>query len=176
MKAAFPAMFLLTALAAAPAQAAVPWNPRAPENTQRLPTFNYATVEAVLGSIRAKWQRSGNNPARPLLVVTFPNNRRAVISLLSCNADGSSCRGLGIQSSWNAPAGVPRARLDQAVDGFNQRYALTKALITGQGRPGIQRYLTGDYGFIRGDLAVNLLNFADQADLFAQQVIAPLSR
>ena len=175
MKRAYPAL-LLTALLAAPAGAAVPWNPSSPENRQVLPTFNYATVEAVLGSIRAKSQRAGTNPAQPIIVATFPNNRRAVLTLLSCNANGSVCRGMGIQSSWNAPAGVARPQLDEAVDRFNQRYALTKALITAQGRPAIQRYLTADYGFIRGDLAVNLINFASQADLFAAQVIAPLSR
>ena len=175
MKRALPALLTFLFLAA-PAGAAVPWNPSSPENRQVLPTFNYATVEAVLAGIRAKSQRAGTNPSQPIIVATFPNNRRAVLTLLSCNANGSACRGMGIQSSWNAPAGAARPQLDEAVDRFNQRYALTKALITAQGRPAIQRYLTADYGFIRGDLAVNLLNFASQADLFASQVIAPLSR
>ena len=175
MKRALSAL-LLAAAAVAPAGAAVPWNPASPENRQVLPTFNYATVESVVGAIRARSQRAGTNPAQPILVVTFPNGRRAVVTLLSCNANGSACRGMGIQSSWNAPANVARPQLAEAVDRFNQRYALTKALITAQGRPAIQRYLTGDFGFIRGDLAVNLINFASQADLFAAQVIAPLSR
>lgn len=38
----------------------------------------------------------------------------------------------------------------------------------------MQRYLTADYGFIRGDLAVNLLVFASQVDKFAKEVLAPL--
>ena len=38
------------------------------------------------------------------------------------------------------------------------------------------RYLTADYGFIRGNLAVNLLVFASQADIFANQVLRPLER
>jgi hypothetical protein len=44
------------------------------------------------------------------------------------------------------------------------------------GRPALQRYLTADYGFIRGDLAVNLLVFAEQADTFARDVLRPLGR
>ena len=41
------------------------------------------------------------------------------------------------------------------------------------GRPALQRYLTADYGFIRGNLAVNLLVFAGQMDLFAAEVLRP---
>ena len=66
---------------AAPAQAQVPWNPRAPENNQVRPSFNYATVEEVLNAIGARHERSGTSPARPLIVVTFANGRRAVLSL-----------------------------------------------------------------------------------------------
>lgn len=163
-------------LLAAPASAAVPWNPRAPENSHHLPTFNYSTVETVLDSIRAQHRRAGTSAARPLIVVTFPNGRRAVISLLSCTADGSACKALGIQSSWNAPAGTAPARLQDAVNRFNQRYSFSKAYVSAQGRPALQRYLTGDYGFMRGDLAVNLLVFADQAQRFANEVIRPLNR
>jgi hypothetical protein len=156
-------------------QAQVPWNPAAPENRQLLPAFSYATVEAVLTAIRARHQRASANPGRPMLVVNFPNGRRAVVSLLSCNPDGSSCKALGVQSSWAAPAGVTRPRLDEAVARFNQRYSFSKAYVTGQGRLAVQRYLTADYGFIRGDLAVNLLVFADQANRFANEVVKPLT-
>lgn len=176
MKAALPALALLgAALAPVAAEAQVPWNPRAPENNQRYAAFNYASVEQVLGAIGARAQRSGSNPARPMLVVTFPNGRRAVVSLLSCNADGSACRALGIQSSWNAPAGVAQPRLAAAIETFNQRYSFSKAYMSAAGRPAVQRYLTADYGFIRGDLAVNLLVFAQQADRFANEVLRPLA-
>ena len=99
-----------------------------------------------------------------------------MISLLSCNADGSVCRALGIQSSWNAPAGAAPARIAAAIEQFNRRYSFAKAFVAPNGRLTLQRYLTGDYGFIRGDLAVNLQVFATQADRFANEVIAPLSR
>ena len=176
MKAALPAFaFLAAAALPAAVQAQVPWNPRAPENNQRYAAFNYASVEQVLGAIGAKVQRSGANPAKPMLVVTFPNGRRAVITLLSCTADGSACRALGIQSSWNAPAGVALPRLAAAIETFNQRYSFSKAYMSGAGRPAVQRYLTADYGFIRGDLAVNMLVFAQQADRFANEVLRPLA-
>jgi hypothetical protein len=168
-------LFAMALLAAAPAAGQVPWNPAAPENRQLLPTFNYATVESVLGSIRARSQRSGTTPARPLIVATFPNNRRAVVSLLSCTADGSACKALGMQSSWAPPANVPRAQLAEAIERFNQRYSFSKAYITPQGRPALQRYLTADFGFIRGDLAINMLVFAEQAERFANEVLRPLS-
>lgn len=164
----------LAAAAPSAASAAVPWNPRAPDNGQLLPAFNYATVETVLNAVRATHRRAGTSPARPLIAVTFPNGRRAVITLLSCTADGATCRALGIQSSWNPPAGVARSRLAAAVELFNQRYSFSKAYLTAQGRPALQRYLTADYGFIRGDLAVNLLVFASQADRFANEVVRPL--
>src|SRR6185503_20559207 len=99
-------LVLLAAGAAAPVGAQVPWNPRAPENNQLRPSFNYGTVEEVLGAIGAKYQRNASTPARPLIVVTFPNGRRAVISLLSCTPDGSACKARGIQASWVAPPGV----------------------------------------------------------------------
>jgi hypothetical protein len=166
----------LLAMATAPAGAQVPWNPRAPENGQLLPTFNYATVEAVLDSIRASHQRQANDPARPLIVATFPNGKRAVISLLSCTPNGAACRALGIQASWNAPAGAAAAALAQAVERFNQRYSFSKAYVTGTGRPALQRYLTADYGFVRGNLAVNFLVFADQEERFMAEVLRPLTK
>jgi hypothetical protein len=156
------------------AQAQVPWNPRAPENNQLRPAFNYATVEEVLNAIRVRHQRSGTSPARPLIVATFPNSRRAVLSLTNCNADGSACKGLGIQSSWILPPGTSPARTGAAIEQFNRRYSFSKAFVAANGRPTLQRYLTGDYGFLRGDLAVNLLVFANQADRFANEVIRPL--
>ncbi len=154
--------------------AQVPWNPRAPENRQFRPAYSAASVEEVLGAIGARHQRSGTNPARPLIVATFANNRRAVISLLSCNADGSACRALGIQSSWVAPAGAAPARIAAAIEQFNRRYSFAKAFVGANGRLTLNRYLTGDYGFIRGDLAVNLQVFANQAERFASEVIRPL--
>ncbi len=153
----------------------MPWNPRAPENGQLLPAFNYSTVETVLSSIGARHQRASANPARPLIVANFPNGRRAVVSLLSCNPDGSACKALGIQSSWAVPTGTPRPRLDEAVGRFNQRYSFSKAYVTAQGRLALQRYLTADYGFVRGNLAVNLQVFADQANRFANEVVRPLA-
>jgi Putative bacterial sensory transduction regulator len=174
MRTALPPLLLLV-VGLSPVHGAVPWNPRAPENGQLLPAFNYATVETVLDAIRATHRRAGTSAARPLIAVTFPNGRRAVISLLSCTADGATCRALGIQSSWNPPAGVARSRLTDAVERFNQRYSFSKAYLTAQGRPALQRYLTADYGFIRGDLAVNLLVFSNQADRFANEVVRPLA-
>ena len=165
----------LAAAAAGSAHAQVPWNPRAPENNQLRPAFNYASVEEVLSAIGARHQRSSASPARPLIAVTFANNRRAVISLINCNADGSACRALGIQSSWNLPAGVSPARAAGGIEQFNRRYSFAKAFVAGNGRLTLQRYLTGDYGFIRGDLAVNLQVFANQADRFANEVVRPLS-
>jgi hypothetical protein len=42
------------------------------------------------------------------------------------------------------------------------------------GRPVLQRYLIADYGFLRGNLAVNLLVFANQAERLANEVLGPL--
>jgi hypothetical protein len=172
MKRASLAAFLVLSTAPAPAQ--VPWNPRAPENNQLLPTFNYATVEAVLTSIRAGHQRQSSDPARPLIVAAFPNGKRAVISLLSCTPNGAACKALGIQASWNVPAGVPPTVLAQGVERFNQRYSFSKAYVSATGRPALQRYLTADYGFVRGNLAVNFLVFADQEERFMAEVLRPL--
>jgi hypothetical protein len=161
-------------LGAVPASAQVPWNPRAPENGQLLPSFNFATVEGVLSSIRASWERHGSDPARPTLVATFPNGKRAVVSLLSSTPNGAVCKALGIQASWNAPAGVAPAALAASVEKFNQRYSFSKAYLTSSGRPALQRYLTADYGFVRGNLAVNFLVFADQEEKFMAEVLRPL--
>ena len=168
--------FLLIALAVAPAHAAPGrWNPKAPENVQVLPAFNYATVEGVLNAIGARSQRTGS-AAKPGFNVTFANGRKAVLSLSSCNADGSACRALSIQSSWTRIANSTPAETAAAIQRFNQRYSFGKAYLTEDGRPGMQRYLTADYGIIRGNLAVNLLVFANQVDRFARDVLAPLER
>jgi hypothetical protein len=166
--------FFLAALFQGAANAQAPWNPRAPENAQLRPAFSPSNVEEVLAAIGARHQRGGT-PARPLIVVTFANNRRAVISFVSCNADASACRALGIQSSWVAPAGASGARAATAIEQFNRRYSFSKAFVAGNGRLTLQRYLTGDYGYIRGDLAVNLLVFANQADRFANEVVQRIS-
>lgn len=161
-------------IAAAPASAVPPrWNPKAPENTQLLPAFSFATVEPVLAGIGARFQRGGQ-PGKPSILVTFPNNRKAVLMLGSCDTGGAACKALSIQSYWTKIANAPPERTAQAIGGFNQRYSFAKAFLTADGRPALQRYLTADYGFVRGNLAVNLLVFATQAEQFATQVLRPL--
>ena len=164
---------LLSAPAAAQPPAAGPFNAAAPENRQVLPAFSYATVEPVLAQIGARYERAGTD-AQPALTITFINGRRAAILFGSCL--GTSCRAISIQAVWNAPPGVPVDRLATAVAGFNQRYAFSRALVAADGRPSLQRYLTADFGFVRGNLAVNLIVFAGQIDRFVTEVInAPAS-
>ena len=162
-------------VAAAPAQASAPprWNPKGPENNQVLPSFSYATVEPVLAAIGAKFQRSPQ-AGKPTLLIAFPNNRRATLILSSCDTAGAACKALSIQSFWTRIANSPPEATAQAIATFNQRYSFGKAFVAADGRPALQRYMTADYGFIRGDLAVNLLVFASQADRFANQVLRPL--
>ena len=173
--AAFP--LLIAAAGAASAQnsqapAPARFNPAAPENRQVLPTFNYATVETVLTQIGARFERRGT-AERPALTVTFANGRRAAILFGSCERAGAACKAISIQAVWNRPAGATNERLGAAVQAFNQRYAFARAFLTAEGRPALQRYLTADYGIIRGNVAVNLLVFANQIDRFAAEVLRP---
>jgi hypothetical protein len=164
----FTAPFIL--VCALPARAQVPWNPASPENRQVLPTFNYATVETVLTAIGARFVRRGTAD-RPALDVTFPNNRRAGILFGNCERQGAACKAISIQALWPVPVGAKAARLPAAIQAFNQRYAFSRAYLTADGRPALQRYLTADFGFIRGNLAVNLLVFANQEERFAAEVL-----
>jgi hypothetical protein len=163
-----------TLISAVPASAVVPprWNPKALENTQILPAFSFVTVEPVLAGIGARFQRGGT-PGKPAILVTFPNNRKAMLMLSACDGAGA-CKALSIQSYWTKIANAPSERTAQAIESFNQRYSFAKAFLTADGRPALQRYLTADYGFIRGNLAVNLLVFSNQAEQFATQVLRPL--
>lgn len=165
---------LIVALAAAAAQAQQParFNPASPENRQVLPAFNYATVELVLNQIGARHERRGTAD-RPALAIAFANGRRAAIIFGSCERQGAACKAISIQAIWPRPAAIPADRLAASVQTFNQRYAFSRASLTQDGRPALQRYLTADYGFIRGDLAVNLLVFATQAERFAAEVLSP---
>jgi hypothetical protein len=92
----------------------------------------------------------------------------------SCDAGGAACKALSIQSYWTKIANAPPERTAQAIEGFNRRYSFAKAFLTADGRPALQRYLTADYGFVRGNLAVNLLVFSSQSEQFATQVLRPL--
>jgi hypothetical protein len=166
------AALLLAAPGAGQGVAPPKWNPKAPENNQLLPAFSYAAVEPVLNAIGARHQRGGQ-AGKPSLVVTFPNNRRAVLTFGSCNAAGA-CKALIIQSAWTKIANSPPERTMQALESFNRRYSFAKAFVLADGRPALQRYLTADYGFVRGDLAVNLLVFANQAERFATETLRPL--
>jgi hypothetical protein len=169
MRAGLVCLFVCAGSAAS-GQAPPPWNPAAPENRQVLPTFNYATVESVLAQVGARFVRRGT-AERPALDVTFPNNRRAAILFGNCERAGAACKAISIQALWNRPEGAAAARLPGAIQAFNQRYSFSRAYLTADGRPALQRYLTADYGFIRGNLAVNLLVFANQAERFAAEVI-----
>lgn len=160
-----------TGVAAAPTP--VRFNPAAPENSQLLPAFSYSTLEPVIATIGARSQRSGT-AAKPVLLVNFANNRRAVLVLSACDSAGSACKGLSIQSYWTKIANASPTRTADAIAGFNQRYSFAKAYVVSDGRPALQRYLTADYGFVRGNLAVNLLVFATQAEKFATEVLRPL--
>lgn len=169
MRSAIAAALLMCA-AAAPAQSPARWNPAAPENRQLIPTFNYQTVESVLASIGARSERRGD-ASRPALAVTFANNRRAAILFGSCERQGAACKAISIQAVWSKPDNVPAERLSQNIQQFNRRYAFSRAFLTADGRPALQRYLTADFGFIRGNLAVNLLVFASQSERFAAEVL-----
>ena len=127
----------------------------------------------MLAAVGARFQRAGEG-TKPRLLVSFPNNRKATLIFGACNADGSACKSLGIQSYWTRIASAPPEQVSKAVEGFNQRYSFGKAFVAADGRPALQRYLTGDYGFVRGNLAVNLLVFANQAERFASEVLQPL--
>ena len=151
------------------------WSPDAPENRQLLPTFNYATVESVLAEIGARYERRGP-PGRPSLLVTFHSGRRAAIVFGSCSDGGNMCRAISLQSGWSLPPGATSKRAADLTFAFARRYAFSRAFVLPNGNLALQRYLTADYGFIRGNLAVNLLAFAGQLDLFAREVLAPLSR
>ncbi len=171
----FVAALTTMILAANVAVPAVPkWNPKAPENSEMLPAFSYATVEPVLGAVGAKFTRAGGNAARPQLAVTFPNGRKAMLIMSACDPQGAACKALSLQSYWTRIANSPPEKTNAAIEGFNQRYSFAKAFVAQDGRPALQRYLTADYGFVRGNLAVNLLVFASQADQFATQVLKPL--
>lgn len=159
-------------LAQPPAPPPVPWNPASPENRQLLPTFNYATVESVLRAINARSERRGT-AERPALAVTFANGRRAAILFGSCERQGAACKAISIQSVWTRPANLTPDRLAANIRGFNQRYAFSRAFLLADGRPALQRYLTADYGFVRGNLAVNLLVFANQAERFSIEALRP---
>ena len=161
-----PAAVLLAAALGQPAAAR--FDPAAPQNREVLPGFSYATVEPVLTQIGARFERAGNDE-RPVLSVTFATGRRAAILFGSCT--GASCRAISIQAVWNAPSGAGAAQLAGAIAGFNQRYAFSRALVAADGRPSLQRYLTADYGFIRGNLAVNLIVFSGQIDRFVAEVL-----
>lgn len=169
------AIHILTAFAiAAPASAAPGrWNPKAPENSQLLPAFNQSNVEAVLSAIGARHLRTGGG-SKPGLAVTFANGRKALITLGACNGEGSACKSLSMQSNWTRIANSPPERVASAIQRFNQRYSFGKAYLTEDGRPGMQRYLTADYGFVRGNLAVNLVVYSNQVDRFAREVLQPL--
>ncbi len=149
------------------------WNPKAPENNQLLPSFSYATIEPVLNAIGARHQRS-TSEGRPALLVTLPNNRRATLSFGSCDSRGGACKALGIVSYWTPIAASAPERTAEAIAEFNRRFSFAKAFVAADGRPALQRYLTADYGFVRGNLAVNLLVFANQAERFAVDTLNPL--
>jgi type IV secretory pathway ATPase VirB11/archaellum biosynthesis ATPase len=157
-------------LLAAPVPAQVPFNPAAPENRQVLPAFTYETIEPVLRQINARFERRGT-AERPALQVTFPNGRRAAIVLGSCERQGGACRALSIQALWPRPATLPADRLATNIQRFNQRFAYSSAYVTLEGGAALRRYLTADYGFLRGDLAVNLLVFAQMAARFQTEVL-----
>jgi len=177
-KAVLIALAALAGAAPAAVPAAVPivprFNPKAPENTQLLPSFGFATVEPVLAGIGATFQRGGT-PASPALLVTFANGRKAIVAFGSCLPDGSGCKALSIQSFWTKVAGASSSRTAAEIEGFNRRYSFGKSFVAADGRPTLQRYLTADYGFVRGNLAVNFLVFSEQCDRFALEVLKPLA-
>ncbi len=166
---------ILSSLALATSVTAAPpvWNPKAPENRQLIAGFNADTVGGVLRSIGARYQ-AGGTAAAPRLLVTFPNGRKATLLLSSCV--GGSCKALSMQASWTKIANTPQPQVADAIARFNHKYAFAKVYLSPEGNPSMQRYLTADYGFIRGDLAVNFLVFASQAETFATEVLGPLEK
>lgn len=187
VKAILAAAFLMAGAAAAQAQTPTPvpvptaprpagaatWSPTAQTNSQVLPTFSLATIEPILAEVGIRHERRGT-PQAPSLLLIYPSGRRAAVMLSACNGDGSMCRALSLQAGWSVPPGAAVQRAQGLVVEFNQRYAFARSFVLANGNLALQRYLTADYGFIRGNLAVNLLAFGAQLDLFVTEVLTPL--
>lgn len=94
------------------------------------------------------------------LAVSTPEGYQFYVSPTVCNP---VCYGLGIYALFGSDAGVPLS----AVNQFNAENAMTKAFTVNQ-TVALSRYVIGDFGMPRGNIASEWINFVSIAVTFAE--------
>ncbi|MEQ8178519.1 MAG: hypothetical protein RIC52_04825 [Amphiplicatus sp.] len=93
------------------------------------------------------------------LSISTPEGYQFYVSPTVCNP---VCRGLDIYALFGSDAGVPLS----AVNQFNAERSMTKAF-TASERVVLSRYVIGDFGMPRGNIASEWINFVSIAVTFA---------
>lgn len=150
----FAALFCV---AAAPAFAQTPLI-KQPEAT--IKSFDIATVGPILTELGVQWRRAVSK-GEPYIAARY-RDLDFIITPEACRSQGkTNCLGAHMISVFR---GAPFNQ--QTVNAFNARFAFSSAGLDPSGDAFISRYEICDYGEARGNFAISLAVFLNQAISF----------
>lgn len=125
-----------------------------------LKNFDIATLGPVLTELGIVWRKAVAK-GEPYIAAKY-RDLEFVITPEACRGDGkTNCRGAHMISMFR---GAPFNQ--QTVNAFNARFAFTSSGLDPSGDAFISRYEICDYGEARGNLAISLAVFLNQAISF----------
>lgn len=134
-----------------------------PTNVVR--NFSVQTVGPVLNEIGVAWQVQTLSSGQQYIDAVYGDALRFVIFFTACqDGAGGSCVGMNSVAFFDASANA------QTVQAFNFRYQFASTGIDPNGVAYISRYDIADYGIPRGNIASSVVNFAQLAAAFSQEL------
>lgn len=150
---------LLCAVTPASAQQAPVSNP-----TTTVTEFSVSTIGPILSELGAVWQ-AGEAGGQRFIAVNAGGNLNFLMAPAACKgANNTQCVGLSMTALFDGQANP------QTVSAFNYRFAFGSAGLDPEGGAYINRYEIADYGMARGNLAVSILVFIEQAKMFQNEL------
>ena len=143
----------------AAAQSAPVTNPTVP-----VAQFSTSNIGPILTELGAVWQEGEANGQR-YIAVNADGQLNFLLAPTACRgANNTDCVGLSMTALFEGQANP------QSVSAFNYRFAFCSAGLDPDGGAYLNRYEIADYGMARGNLAVSILVFIEQAKLFQNEL------
>jgi hypothetical protein len=165
-------LLLLTAVPAAAGE----WKEDDPANRQVI-DVEPETLRGVLAMTGAK-ETAAPDMQPGTIAATFPNGSHVLISLERCDSAGRKCGGLMLWSFFEPPPGWDRARIKEALLAHSASYHFgTLSLVDDKERTMMMlRSVNADFGMLRGQLFLELVDFAMSVEQFEQALKAGTPR
>ena len=126
--------------------------------TSTISNFDIQSVGPVLNELGITWQPYSGNNGETVIAANANGELNFLLAPAACRLnENSDCVGLQMVAMFDGQVNP------QSISAFNYRYAFSSAGLDDSGSAYLNRYEISDYGVPRGNLAISILVFIQQA-------------